>query len=151
MKKLALITMLLLLAGCAHAYSATNSYKAQDYQSHKHTLFIKVHWNLIGPENNVVTAEGFVEPFNNDNAVQAVRLRLVGLDEQGRIMNSAEGMPRDQYIESPFYPASPFRITMKLNGKEKNFTIIGSYFYNGIDKMPRLDAAHIDYIPLASR
>ena len=26
-------------------------------------------------------------------------------------------------IESPFYPASPFAITMKLNGQEKDFTI----------------------------
>ena len=65
-------------------------------------------------------------------------------------MNSAEGMPRDEDIESPFYPASPFAITMKTNGEEKDFTIIGSYFYYGVGKKPTLDSAHIDYIPLAS-
>ena len=46
MKKLALITTLLLLAGCAH-YSVS-SFHAQDYQFRKNTLFIKVYWSLSG-------------------------------------------------------------------------------------------------------
>jgi hypothetical protein len=148
MKKLALVITLLLLAGCAH-YSAT-TYHARDYQFSKNTLFIKVYWNIIRPDKNTVTAQGFVEPFSLDNGLQAVKLSLVGLDEQGKIVNSAEGMPRDEDIESPFYPASPFAITMKTNGEEKDFTIIGSYFYYGVGKKPALDSAHIDYIPLAS-
>ena len=148
MKKLALIATLLLLAGCAH-YSVS-TFHARDYQFRKNTLFIKVYWNIIRPEKDTVTAEGFVEPFSPDNGLEAVQLRLVGLDAQGKIVNSAEGMPRDEIIESPFYPASPFSITMKLNGKEKDFTITGSYFYYGINNRPPMDAAHIDYIPIAS-
>ena len=149
MKKLALVITLLLLAGCAHYPVST--FNARDYQFRKNTLFIKVYWNLVRPEKkDTVTAQGFVEPFSPDNGLQAVRLSLVGLDEQGKIVNSAEGMPRDQNIESPLYPASPFAITMKLNGQEKDFTIIGSYFYYGTGKKPILDAAHIDYIPLTS-
>jgi hypothetical protein len=148
MKKLAFVITLWLLAGCAHHYSM-DAFHARDYQFAKNTLFIRVYWNLIR-EKDTVTAKGFVEPFNPDNGLQAVQLRLVGLDEQGKIVNSAEGMPRDQQIESPLYPASPFSITMKLNGKEKSFTITGSYFHYGIGRRPPMDAAHIDYIPIAS-
>jgi hypothetical protein len=149
MRKRTLFTItLLLLAGCAHHYYVS-AFHARDYQFHKNTLFIKVHWNLI-QEKDTVTAKGFVEPFSPDNGLWAVKLRLVGLDEQGKIVNSAEGMPRDEQIESPFYPASPFAITIKTNGQEKSFTITGSYFHYGIGRRPPMDAAHIDYIPIAS-
>jgi hypothetical protein len=149
MKKLAFIMTLLLFAGCAHYYSVS-AFHARDYQFAKNTLYIKVYWNLTRQDKDTVTAKGFVEPFNPDNGLQAVQLSLVGLDGQGKIVNSAEGMPRDEIIESPFYPASPFSITMKLNGQEKSFTIIGSYFHYGIGRKPPLDAAHIDYIPITS-
>lgn len=149
MKIIALTAMLLLLAGCAHAYTATGAYKGQDYQYHKHTIFIKVHWNFTHPDNETVLAEGFVEPFSPDDVIHTVRLSLVGLDSQGKVVNSSEGMPRDNYIESPFYPASPFRISMKLNGKEKIFTITGSYYHYELDKAGRIE--RFDNIPITSR
>jgi hypothetical protein len=149
MKKLAFVMTLWLLAGCAHHYTVS-AFHARDYQFSKHTIFIKVYWNLTRPDKYTVTAKGFVEPFSPDNGLWAVRLRLAGLDAQGRIVNSAEGMPRDENIESPFYPASPFSITMKTIGQEKSFTITGSYFHYGIGRKPPMDSAHIDYIPIAS-
>jgi len=150
MKKIAITLMLLLLAACAYAYDLPGaSYKVQDYQWHKNTLFIKVHWNFTHPDNDTIVAEGFVEPFNHDNGLRAVQLSLVGLDDQGNAVNSSDGMPRDIYIESPFYPASPFKITMKLNGKEKAFTMIGSYFHFELGRKTRFE--RIDFIPVTSR
>ena len=149
MKKIALTLMLLLLVGCAHAYDTTSSYKAQDYQMHKHTIFIKVHWNFVHPDNGTVVAEGFVEPFNPGDGLHTVRLILVGLDGQGKEVNSSEGLPRDNYIESPYYSASPFRISMKLNGKEKTLTIRGSYYHYELDRKNRIE--RLDFIPVESR
>jgi hypothetical protein len=145
MKKLSLIALMLLLAGCAHAYNTAVSYHAQNYQFHKHTIFIKIHWNIVRPDNNTVVAEGFVEPFNPDVVIHTVRLDLVGLDGRGKVVNSAEGMPRDLYIESPYYPASPFKISMKLTGKEKALTITGNYYYYEMNRAGRSE--HIDFIP----
>ena len=149
MKKIALIAMLLLLAACAHAYDSAGAYRVQDYQFHKHTIFLKVHWNFVHPDGETVVAEGIVEPFSPDDGLHSVRLDLVGLDSQGNVVNSSEGMPRDIYIESPLYPASPFRISMKLNGKEKIFTITGSYFHYELGKKTRFE--RIDYIPITSK
>ena len=83
MKKLALVVTLLLLAGCAHHYSV-DAFNARDYQFAKNTLFIKVYWNLTRPEKDTVTAKGSSNRSAPITDCQAVRLRLVGLDEQGR-------------------------------------------------------------------
>ena len=149
MKKLAITAMLLLLAGCAHAYNMSASYKVQDYQFHKHTIYLKVHWNITKPDCDTVIAEGFVEPFNHDNGLRAVQLELVGLDGQGKVVNSSSGTTRDPYIEPTFYPASPFRISMKLNGKENVLTITGSYYHYEVGRRSRFE--RIDYIPISSR
>jgi hypothetical protein len=149
MKKLALTAMLLFLAGFAYAYDTPASYKAQDYQLHKHTIYIKVHWNMTRPDNDTVVAEGFVEPFSRDEGLRAVQLELVGLDDQGKVVNSSEGTPRDANIESPLYPASPFRISMKLNGQEKSFTMTGSYYHYELGEKTRNE--RIDHIPITSR
>jgi len=149
MKKLAFAALLLLLASCAYGYDMLSPYKVQDYQFHKHTIYIKVHWNIIKPDSDTVIADGFVEPFNHDEGLRAVQLELVGLDDQGKVVDSSGGTPRDPYIESPFYPASPFRIIMRLNGKEKALTITGSYYHYEIGKWGRF--GRIDYIPITSR
>jgi len=149
MKKLAFAALLLLLASCAYGYDMLAPYKVQDYQFHKHTIYIKVHWNITKPDKDTVIAEGFVEPFNHDDGLRAVQLELVGLDGQGKVVNSSEGAPRDVYIESTFYPASPFRITMKLNGKEKALTMTGTYYNYEIGRRGRFE--RIEYITLTSR
>lgn len=149
MKKIALTMMLLLLAGFAYAYDTPASYKTQDYQLHKHTIYIKVHWNMTRPDSDTVVAEGFVEPFSRDEGLRAVQLELVGLDDQGKVVNSSAGTTRDAYIESPLYPASPFRISMKLNGKEKALTITGSYYHYELGRRGRFE--RIDYIPISAR
>lgn len=149
MKKLAITALLLLLAGNAYAYDMLSPYKVQDYQFHKHTIFIKVHWNIAKTDSDTVVAEGFVEPFNHDNGIRAAQLELVGLDEQGKVVNSSEGTTRYPYIEPTFYPASPFRISMKLNGKEKVLTMTGSYFHYTLDRRGRTE--QIDYIPIGAR
>ena len=116
----------------------SRQYKAGDYQWHKQTNFIKVHWSYTQKDSDTIIAEGFVEPFNPDTGVNFVKLKLVGLDAQDKVVSSAEGIPRDNYIESPFYPASPFRIAMKLSGKEKVITITGSYYYYSLSGKRRL-------------
>ncbi len=149
MKKLAIVAMLMLLAGSAYAYDMIAPYKVQDYQFHKHTIFLKVHWNITRPDSDSVVAEGYVEPFNHDNGLRGVQLELVGLDDQGKVVNSSPGTTRDPYIEPTFYPASPFRIYMKLNGKEKVLTITGSYYHYEVGRRGRFE--RIDYIPISSR
>ena len=149
MKRLAITALLLLIAGSAYAYDMLAPYNVQDYQFHKHTIFLKVHWNITRPDSDTVVAEGFVEPFNHDNGLRAAQLELVGLDDQGKVVNSAEGTPRDPVIEPTFYPASPFRISMKLNGKEKALTMTGSYYHYDISRRGRFE--QIDYIPVMSR
>ncbi len=140
MKNLALAVMLVLFAGFAYAYDPAGvSYNARDYQLQKHTIYIKVHWNLTRPDKDTVVAEGFVEPFTPGEGLRAVRLELVGLDEHGDVVNSVEGLPRDNYIESPFYPASPFKIMMKLNGREKAVTINGSYYHYDLGRKTRFE------------
>jgi hypothetical protein len=149
MKKLALTALLLLLASCAYGYNMLAPYQVQDYQFHKHTIFIKVHWNITKTDGDSVVAEGFVEPFNHDNGLRAVQLELVGLDEQGKVVNSSEGTPRDPLIDPTFYPGSPFRISMKLNGKEKALTMTGSYYHYDIGRRGRFE--QLDYIPIGIR
>jgi hypothetical protein len=150
MKNLAFAALLILLAGCAHTYNmAGYNYNEQDYKYHKHTIFINLHWNITHPDNDTVVAEGFVEPFSVSDGLRAVRLSLVGLDDQGRVVNSSDGLPRDTYIESPFYPASPFKISLKRNGKERIFTIIGSYYHYELGTASRFE--RFDYIPITSR
>lgn len=149
MKKLAFAALLLALASSAYAYDMLAPYKVQDYQFHKHTIYIKVHWNIAKTDSDTVVAEGFVEPFNHDDGLRAVQLELVGLDDQGKVINSSEGTPRYPYIEPTFYPSSPFRITMKLNGKEKALTMTGSYYHYPLGRRGRFE--QIDYIPIGAK
>ena len=150
MRRLLLFALLLFLTACAHAAYTGGTYDARGYRFHKHTTFIKVHWNLLSQEEGTVVADGFVEPFNPDTGLNFVRLKLVGLDAGGEVVSSAEGVPRDNYIESPFYPASPFRIAMKLSGKEKVITITGGYYYYSLSGKRRLAGSTYDTIPLSS-
>lgn len=150
MRRLALFAMLLFLTACAHAGYTGGTFDARGYRFHKNTTFIKVHWNLLQQGADEVVADGFVEPFNPDTGLNFVRLKLVGLDAKGDIVSSGEGIPRDNYIESPFYPASPFRITMKLSGKEKVITMTGSYYYYSLSEKRRLAGSMFDTIPLTS-
>ena len=138
------------LTACAHAAYTGGTYDARGYRFHKHTTFIKVHWNLLSQEEGTVVADGFVEPFNPGDGLNAVRLKLVGLDEKDNVVSSAEGMPKDEYIESPFYPASPFRLAMKLTSKEKVITMTGYYYHYKLDMRPRLSGRQLDNIPLTS-
>ncbi len=150
MKKLALAAiLLLLLASTAYGSSMLAPYKVQDYQFHKHTIYLKVHWNITKTDSDTVVAEGFVEPFNHDEGLRGVQLELVGLDEQGNVVNSSSGTPKYPLIDPTFYPASPFRITMKLNGKEKALTITGSYYHYEIGRLGRFE--EIDYIPIGAK
>lgn len=146
MKKLALAAILTILAGCAHAYGTTGvSYNGRGYRFHENTVYIKVYWNIARPGKDTAVAEGFVEPFSPGEGIHTVRLTLVGLDDQGRVVSSADGVPRDNYIESPYYPASPFKITLKLTGKEKALTIRGSYYHYGLGRGSRLE--RFDFFP----
>ncbi len=150
MKKLmAMAALALLLASCGHATKAVRSYHARDYQWHKNTPWLKLHWNYKHPGKGTIVAEGYVEPFNPRYGLHGVNLELVGLDEGGNVVNEAAGRPEDSYIASP-YDTSPFRITMRLNGREKGFTIKGSYYHYVLGEMPDFDSRNIDYIPLVA-
>ncbi len=137
-----------LFAACAMAKSPlARTYYAKDYQWHKETGWIKVHWNIIQKGDKTVVAEGFVEPFNPRYGVFGVELNLVGLDAEGKVVNSASGRPADYNIYSPF-DYSPFSIKMETNGNEKEFTITGSYYHFGNGQRPDLDPQFLDKIPL---
>lgn len=154
MKKLlviAFLTAMLLaaLVGCASHRIPQLALRGNDYQWHKQTLWIKLHWNYLRPDKDTIIAEGFVEPFDPHNGINTVRLELVGLDEAGNVVNSASGMPADDVIVSPI-DKSPFRITMKLNGKETDFTVKGYYYYFLEGGRPSFDSKFLDNIPLKS-
>jgi hypothetical protein len=138
------------LAACSHKAGVVKHYKAGDYQWHKQTNFIKVHWSYTQKDSDTIIAEGFVEPFNPGNGVFMVRLKLVGLDDKGEIISSAEGMPKDNDIISPMTPKSPFEIKLKPTGKETEFTITGSYYHYQAGDMQRLGSSFLDYIPVRS-
>lgn len=140
----------LILAACGHGSGMVRQYKAEDYQWHKQTNFIKVHWNYVQHGNEDITAQGFVEPFSPTNGVFMVRLRLVGLDEKGDVLSSAEGMPKDNDIISPMTPKSPFSIKLKPTGKEAEFTLTGSYYHYLAGESPRFGSRFLDYIPVKS-
>jgi len=118
-----------------------------DYQWHKNTRFIKVHWNYQRPGNGTIIADGFVEPFDPHNGIHDVELELVGLDEDGKIVNRASGKPADNYIVSPV-DKSPFKITLKLTGEEKDFTVIGRFYYYNDNSHPDFSSQHQDCILL---
>ena len=139
-----------LAASCAPKTTYVGLYRAQDYQWHKQTNFIKVHWNYSNPDKQTLVAEGFVEPFNPKDGLHTVRLELVGMEEHGAVVNTAEGAPRDTYIEHPLYPYSPFKIVMKLKGGEKDFTIKGSYYHYLVGMKPDFSVKSLDYIPLSA-
>jgi hypothetical protein len=148
-KRLILVTLCLLLAACGHTYGTLKAYHARDYQLHKQTMWIKVHWNLQRPDKDTIVADGFVEPYNPKFGIHDVDLTLVGLDGNGDIINKASGRPADTYIASPL-GSSPFRITMKLKGGENKFTITGSYYYDVAGTVPTFGARSVDFIPLSS-
>jgi len=144
--------MLALLASCGHAKPlALDTFKLhqQDYQWHKSTMWIRAHWNYKYPDKETVVAEGFVEPFDPHNGVHDVALELVGIDDDGNVVNSASGRPSDNYIISPL-DKSPFKISMKLNGKETGYTIRGSYYRYTAGSQPNYNSASYDTIPLKS-
>jgi len=122
-------------------------YKPNDYQQYKNTLYIKLHWNLNRPDASTVVADGYVEPFSPRYGVHAVRLELVGLDENGKVVNKASGAPADDNIVSPL-DTSPFRITMKRNGREKEFTIRGEYYHYIAGTTRDFGSRQYDTIPL---
>jgi opacity protein-like surface antigen len=138
------------LAACGHKAGVVKQYKPGDYQWHKQTNFIKVHWNYVQHDSDAIIAEGFVEPFNPGNGVFMVRLKLVGLDDKGGIVSSAEGMPKDNDIISPMTPKSPFTIKMRPTGREAEFTITGSYYHYQAGDMQRVGSSFLDYIPVRS-
>ncbi|MBI5189898.1 MAG: hypothetical protein HZA22_04430 [Nitrospirae bacterium] len=152
MKKLyasvALLLLAALLASCGNTKTTfIEIYHAKDYQWHKNTLGIKLHWDYLHPDDGTIVADGYVEPFNPSNGVHTVRLELVGLDKDGNVVNTASGMPRDNYIYHPL-DESPFTISMKLNGSEKRFTIRGTYYYYNAGEIPDYSTSDIEYIPI---
>ena len=153
MRKLSILIMLaalpFLLAACAGKSTLVRTYYAKDYQWHKQTNWIKVHWNITRPDDKTVLAEGFVEPFNQMNGVFGVKLNLLGLDADGKVVGSASGRPADYNIVSPF-DTSPFSIRMATTGKEKDYTITGSYYYFQAGSRLSLDPQYLDQIPLIS-
>jgi hypothetical protein len=152
MKRLILFAALVvMLAACGGRTNVTliGLYDAKDYQWHKNTIYIKLHWNLKRPDKDTIIAEGFVEPFNPKLGLHNVDLELVGLGENDEVVNTATGRPKDNYIASPL-GKSPFRITMKLNGREKDFTIKGGYYHYVAGVPPDFSSANYDYIQLHS-
>lgn len=152
MKKLYALSALLLLAALFASCGNTKStlveiYHPKDYQWHKNTLGVKLHWNYLRPDEATIVADGYVEPFNPSNGVHTVRLELVGLDKDGNVVNTASGIPKDNYIVHPL-DESPFAITMKLNGSEKRFTIRGTYYNFNTGEIPDYSSSDIEYIPL---
>ncbi len=77
------------------------------------------------------------------------RLPVPGLDAEGKVVNSVEGMPKDTRIASPL-STSPFRLTMKLNGSEEDFTMRGSYYHFDAGEREDFDTKSYDTIPLKS-
>lgn len=147
MKNAAAALLVMLLAGCGHGQrTLVNVYNPEDFGQHKHTIWLKLHWNYLHPGDGTIVADGYVEPFSPSSGLNTVRLELVGLNENGEVVNSASGMPRDNYIITPI-DESPFRISMPLNGREKRFTIRGSYYYTE-DEWPVSSDSRFDYIPL---
>jgi len=151
MKKLLLLAVILLaLTSCGGKnITLVNLYHAQDYQWHKNTLYIKVHWNIERPDANTVVAEGYVEPFDPKTGLHSIRLELDGLDAEGNVVNYVAGMPKETRIVSPL-STSPFRLTMKLNGKEDDFTMRGSYYHFDAGAREDMDTKSYDTIPLKS-
>jgi len=150
MKRLiALAVISLLLASCGQVSRNIKPLHAYDYQWHKQTLYIKVHWNYQHPDKDTIVADGFVEPISLKYGVHDVALELVALDGDGEVVNSVSGRPADNYIASPL-DTSPFRITMKLKGGEERFTIKGTYFFYIGGTTPDLDAKRFDNIPLVA-
>ena len=150
MKKLLLFAVILLaLTSCGKKITLVNLYQPKDYQWHKNTLYIKVHWNIERPDANTVVADGYVEPFDPKTGLHNVRLELVGMDADGNVVNSVAGMPKDTRITSPL-STSPFRLTMKLNGKEDDFTMRGSYYHFVAGAREDMDITSYDTIPLKS-
>jgi hypothetical protein len=149
MKKLILFAVIVLaLSSCGgKKITLVNLYQTKDYQWHKNTLYIKVHWNYENPDAETIVADGYVEPFDFKTGLQRVRLELVGLDADGKVVSSAEGMPKDVRIASPM-STSPFRISMKLNGKEEDFTVRGSYYHFDAGGREDMDLRSYDIIPL---
>jgi hypothetical protein len=151
MKKLLLFAVILLaLTSCGgKKITLVNLYHTQDYQWHKNTLYIKAHWNIERPDANTVVMDGYIEPFDPKTGLHHVRLELVGLDADGNAVNSVAGMPRDSRIASPL-STSPFKLTMKLNGKEEDFTLRGSYYHFDAGAREDMDTRSYDTIPLKS-
>ena len=149
MKKLLLFAVILLaLTSCAgKKVTLVNLYHTKDYQWHKNTLYIKVHWNIEKPDANTVVADGYVEPFSPRTGLHNVELELVGLDKDGKVVNSAKGKPTDIRIVSPI-AASPFRMTMKLHGSEDEFTVRGSYYHFNTGGREDFSSQAYDSIPL---
>jgi hypothetical protein len=143
------VLAVLFIAGCSRLTSITqiNVFDEHDYQWHKVTLNIKVHWSYKRPDPQTIVAEGYVEPFDPKTCLNHVRLELVGLDADGNVVNSAKGKPADELILQP-NAASYFRIQMKLNGKEKDFNIRGSYHYFLQGTNPNLSNESLANIPL---
>jgi len=142
------VAALVMLAGCGHTTEPLfGKYDAVDYREHKHTIWIKVNWDYTRPDADTIVAEGYVEPYNKGDGLRDVRLELVGLDDAGEVVNSTNGIPKDTVIISPI-DQSPFRITMRLNGREKRFTIRGSYYYMVDEKRGSPGSSHYGAIPL---
>ncbi len=150
MKKIAVAALLVLaatIAGCAGGNDILGQdYKPGDYSFHKNTNYIKVHWNLKIAGKRAV-ADGYVEPFSHDDGLHTVNLELVGLDKEGKVISSAKGTPKDEYIMSPF-EESPFDISLPLKGGEEYFTIRGSYYHFPSGKDSDFSRDKLDYIPL---
>lgn len=142
------ILAVLMLAACGKPIMLWPGHP-ENYAFHKNTPFIKVHWNIVRPDKDTVVAEGYVEPFSHNDELYMVDLRLVGLDEDGKIVSKAGGRPKDNLIAPPV-DASPFRIVMHLTGEETDFTITGSYYHFDIGEPVSLDARAFDTIPLES-
>lgn len=152
MRKLAAaLILLLVVAGCSRANRITTVtvLEARDYQWHKVTAHIKVHWNIVKNADGTVTADGFVEPLNPKYGLYNVRLGLAGLAPDGGIVSSVEGRPLDTLIMPP-EPKSYFRMTLTPAGTEKKFTVHGNFHYFLVGTTPNLSTQSYDTIPLVA-
>jgi len=143
---LMLVSMVILFTSCGGSY-AVKEESAKTYKHYKNTIYLKVHWNYLRPEEGKIVAEGYVEPFDKRTGLHTVSLELVGMDADGKVVNFAAGRPVDDYIASPLDTA-PFKIVMRLDGTEKSFGIRGSYYHYEAGSKPDFGAASLDYISL---
>ncbi|HWT79310.1 MAG TPA: hypothetical protein VN648_10970, partial [Candidatus Methylomirabilis sp.] len=108
------------------ACTAVEMTRTMDDFAHNATRWdIEFHWNCVRSEPGLLQVEGVAISTYLQSPIKDLKFRMYGVDAGGATVSHTDGAARDYLI--PLMARSPFRLTLRTEGREVRFDLVYSF------------------------